>query len=416
MNGFMHLKKTVLVLLIFMLVAAGRPVCAEVPHKASFKVKAKAAVLMNAVSGQIIFEQNPDKKIQPASLTKLMTLFQAFDAVDHGYVALTDEVRISKKAWKTGGSKMFLRVNTSVALETILKGIAVVSGNDACVAVAEFIAGLEEVFVEKMNKNASALGMKDTVFKDSSGINDGQYTTARDMAILSYSYMKQHPQALKIHGMKEMTFNKITQPNRNGLLWLDYGVDGLKTGHLEKAGYHLVATASRNGDRYIAVVMGAKGIAQRENIALKLLNYGFRNFKTSQVSTADKPLAKVPVWKGTEGELSLGASQTAFITIPKDDQGDIYIEKDFPIKIFAPVSKNQEVGQLRIVAGGKNLKTFPLVALESVEKAGFFKRIFHGIILFFVLPPYWGVVAGLLIFAVFVLAVMFALLKNRKRR
>jgi len=297
-----------------------------------------------------------------------------------------------------------------------LKGIAVVSGNDACVAVAEFIAGLEEVFVEKLNKKASALGMKDTVFKDSSGINDGQYTTALDMAILSYSYMKQHPQALKIHAIKEMTFNNITQPNRNGLLWLDDGVDGLKTGHLEKAGYHLIATASRNGDRYIAVVMGAKGVAQRENIALKLLNYGFRNFKTSQVFTADKPLAEVPVWKGTESELSLGASQTAFITIPKDDKGDIYIEKDFPENIFAPVSKNQAIGQLRIVAGGKDLKTFPLVALGSVERAGFFKRIFHGSILFFVLPPYWGVMTSLLFFAVFVLAVMFSLLKNRKRR
>lgn len=401
---------------IFALSLASQLVYAGIPHTPPFKIKARSAVLINAVSGQMIFEQNPDEIIQPASLSKLMTLYLVFEAIDNGYVSLSDQVRISNKAWKTGGSKMFLEVDTSVSLETLIEGIVVVSANDSCVAVAEYIAGVEEVFVEKMNKNASAIGMTNTVFKNSSGLpHDEQYTTARDMALLAYHYMRNHPEVLKFHNIKEMTFNKITQRNRNGLLWLDYGVDGLKTGWLSSAGFHIIATAYRDGDRFIAVVMGDKGETQRENTALKLLNYGFRNFKTIQVFPAEKPLAKVSIWKGTEGEASLGVSHAVFITIPRDDKGDVYIEKDFPEKIFAPVAKNHKVGQLRIIVDSKLLKTFPLVSLESIERAGFLKRIVHGIILFFILPPYWGTAIVLLSFIIFLFVYVVAL-KNRKRK
>lgn len=403
--------------LVFTVLLITQTVYAEKFYNPPFKVKARAAVLMNSVSGQIIFEQDSEEKIPPASLTKLMTLYLAHEAVDNGFVALSDQVRISKKAWRTGGSKMFLEVGKDVPLETILQGIAVVSGNDACVAVSEFISGVEEVFVEKMNKQASVFGMTKTVFKDSSGLNDhGQYTTASDMAILAHNYIKYHPEALKAHSIKKMTFNNITQPNRNGLLWLDYGVDGLKTGSLDSAGFHIIATAYREGDRYIAVVMGAKGPTQRENIALKLLNYGFRNFQTSQVLTTEEPLVKVSLWKGTKGEVPLGVLESTFITIPNDNPGDIYIEKDFPARFFAPVSKNQEIGQLRVIVNGKQLKTLPLASLESIERAGFIKRIVHGMILFFILPPYWGTTMVLLAFMILVLAMLISLKKNKKKK
>ncbi len=401
---FARICLSVFVLSIFI-----KPAYAELP----FKVKARAALLVNAVSGQVIFEQNPDKKIPPASLTKLMTLYLAFDAVDDKLVALTDKVRISKKAWKTGGSKMFLEVNSEVPLKTLLKGIAVVSANDACVAVAEHIAGVEEVFVEKMNRKALSIGMVNTVFKNSHGLpSDGQYTTVRDMAMLACHYLKDHPGALKNHSSKEMTFNNITQKNRNGLLWVDDSVDGLKTGWFSSAGYHIVTTAFRNGDRFISVVMGAKGETQRENAALKLLNYAFRNFKTIKISD-EKTRAETDVWYGTRGKVLLGTSQEIYITIPIDKKGELYVEKQFPEKIYAPIQKAQEIGHVRIMVEGEVLKNVPLVSLESIEPAGFVKKILHGITLFFILPPYMGI---MIIFLFLMILVFVRIVISRKKK
>jgi D-alanyl-D-alanine carboxypeptidase (penicillin-binding protein 5/6) len=378
-----------------------------------FKVKAKAAVLINVNSGQVVFEQNADVPIPPASLTKLMTLNLAFDAADDAFIGLDDEVRVSEKAWKTEGSRMFLEVRKTVPLEIMLKGIAVVSANDACVAVSEHISGVEEVFAERMNEKADLLGMDSSLFKNSHGLPvEGQVTTARDMATLSVYYIRHHPEVLKYHSIKKMTFNKITQPNRNGLLWLDYGVDGLKTGWFSKAGFHIVATAQKGDDRFVAVVMGSKGERERENIALKMLNYGFRNFNTVKVINADEKIAEMPVWKGDASELQLGTIKTASVTVPREAKGNIQINKEFPDRIYAPVEKGQKIGEVKVLLNGLEIETYPLVALNEIKKAGFFKLMYHNLLLLFILPPYLGGIALVLIL-VFILILVRSAMRVR---
>ncbi len=363
-----------------------------------FKVKAKAAVLINVNSGQVVFEQNADVPIPPASLTKLMTLNLAFDAADDAFISLDDEVRVSEKAWKTEGSRMFLEVEKIVPLEIMLKGIAIVSANDACVAVSEHISGVEEVFADRMNEKADLIGMDSSIFKNSHGLPvEGQITTARDIATLSVYYIRHHPEALKYHSIKKMTFNKITQPNRNGLLWLDYGVDGLKTGWFSKAGFHIVATSQKGDDRFVAVVMGSKGERERENIALKMLNYGFRNFNTVKVINAEEKIAEMPVWKGAESVLQLGTVKTASVTVPREAKGDIQINKEFPDRIYAPVEKGQKIGEVKVLLNGLEIETYPLVALNEIKKAGFFKLMYHNLLLLFILPPYLGGIVLVLI-------------------
>lgn len=378
-----------------------------------FKVKAKAAVLINVNSGQVVFEQNADVPIPPASLTKLMTLNLAFDAADDAFISLDDEVRVSEKAWKTEGSRMFLEVRKTVPLEIMLKGIAVVSANDACVAVSEHISGVEEVFAERMNEKADLIGMDSSLFKNSHGLPvEGQVTTARDMATLSVYYIRHHPEVLKYHSIKKMTFNKITQPNRNGLLWLDYGVDGLKTGWFSKAGFHIVATAQKGDDRFVAVVMGSKGERERENIALKMLNYGFRNFNTVKVINAEEKIAEMPVWKGAESVLQLGTVKTASVTVPREAKGDIQINKEFPDRIYAPVEKGQKIGEVKVLLNGLEIETYPLVALNEIKKAGFFKLMYHNLLLLFILPPYLGGIALVLIL-VFILILVRSAMRVR---
>ena len=378
-----------------------------------FKVKAKAAVLINVNSGQVVFEQNADVPIPPASLTKLMTLNLAFDAADDAFIGLDDEVRVSEKAWKTEGSRMFLEVRKTVPLEIMLKGIAVVSANDACVAVSEHISGVEEVFAERMNEKADLIGMDSSLFKNSHGLPvEGQVTTARDMATLSVYYIRHHPEVLKYHSIKKMTFNKITQPNRNGLLWLDYGVDGLKTGWFSKAGFHIVATAQKGDDRFVAVVMGSKGERERENIALKMLNYGFRNFNTVKVINAEEKIAAMPVWKGDVSELQLGTVKTASVTVPREAKGNIQINKEFPDRIYAPVEKGQKIGEVKVLLNGLEIERYPLVALNEIKKAGFLKLMYHNLLLLFILPPYLGGI-GLVLILVFILILVRSAMRVR---
>ena len=378
-----------------------------------FKVKAKAAVLINVNSGQVVFEQNADVPIPPASLTKLMTLNLAFDASDDAFIGLDDEVRVSEKAWKTEGSRMFLEVGKTEPLEIMLKGIVVVSANDACVAVSEHISGVEEVFAERMNEKADLIGMDSSLFKNSHGLPvEGQVTTARDMATLSVYYIRHHPEVFKYHSIKKMTFNKITQPNRNGLLWLDYGVDGLKTGWFSKAGFHIVATAQKGDDRFVAVVMGSKGERERESIALKMLNYGFRNFNTVKVINADEKMAEMPVWKGDASELQLGTIKTASVTVPREAKGNIQINKEFPDRIYAPVEKGQKIGEVKVLLNGLEIETYPLVALNEIKKAGFFKLMYHNLLLLFILPPYLGGIALVLIL-VFILILVRSAMRVR---
>jgi len=388
-----------LIIIVVALIAPGGASAAGPP--APFELKARSAVLMNAVSGQIIFEQDPDARIAPASLAKLMTLYIAFDAVRDRQASLTDEVRISEKAWRTGGSKMFVEVGKTVPLDALLHGIAIVSGNDACAAVAEYIAGSEEAFVGKMNRKAADLGLSSTAFKDSNGLtDDGQYTSARDMARLACRYVADHPQALSLHSTKEMTYAGITQRNRNGLLWLDQSVDGLKTGYISSAGYHLIATAVRDGDRYLAVVMGAGNHTERENAALKLLNYGFKNFVTRPAVAVNTPLAAAAVRQGVRDQVSVGTQQPFFLTTLNNGKNGTSVENDFPEAVRAPVAQYQVLGQFRVMLNGQELARLPAVALEAVPRAGFFKRTLETTARLFVHPPYWGIWIALVILIV----------------
>ena len=239
---------------------------------------AQSAVLMDGLTGQVLYEQNPNLRIPPASFVKVMTLYVVYDAIRAGQLKMDDMVTVSEKAWRMQGSKMFIKVGERVKVEDLMKGVAIASGNDACIALAEHLSGSEEAFVSKMNEKAKLLGLKDSQFKNSDGMPaDGQYITAMDMAILSKRYMEDHPEALVLHSTVEFEYNGIRQGNRNTLLQKNIGVDGLKTGHVEESGYHLTATAKREGQRMIAVVMGCDRVRKRAPEAQKLLEYGFKN-------------------------------------------------------------------------------------------------------------------------------------------
>jgi D-alanyl-D-alanine carboxypeptidase (penicillin-binding protein 5/6) len=352
------------------------------PHP--FAVDVRSAVLMDANSGQFLYGQNPDERISPASFVKLLTLFLIFDAVDQGQVLLEDKVWISEKAWRTGGSKMFVRQGNRVPLVELVKGIAVVSGNDACVAVAEFLQGNEQAFVEKMNQKIRELGLENTQFQTVNGWPaPDQYTSARDMAIMAREYVQTYPQALEFHQLKHFSHEGIRQKNRNGLLWRDPSVDGLKTGHTEKAGYHLLATAERDKQRFIAVVMDADTEAIREREALRLLNYGFRNFVSVRLFQKGDALLRLPVWKGTEGEVELLAAETGIVTVPIDQQADLSWEAKTPERLFAPIRSGQEIGQAVIGTKEKVFERVPLVADHDIPEAGFFKQLLHSAALIF---------------------------------
>jgi D-alanyl-D-alanine carboxypeptidase (penicillin-binding protein 5/6) len=254
---------------------------------------------MDALTGEILFEQNPNEKIPPASFVKILTLYLVFDAMKGGQLKMDELVTVSEKAWRTQGSKMFIEVGARVKVEDLIKGVAVASGNDACIALAEHLAGSEEVFVSKMNEKARLIGMKDSYFRNSHGLPaEGQVTTAMDMAILAKRYIEDHPEALTFHSTTEFEYNGIRQGNRNTLLQKNIGVDGLKTGHIEESGYHLLATARRDGQRMIAVIMGCDRVSQRAQEAQKLLEYGFKNFSTLVAIKKDQPFGPIKVRRG----------------------------------------------------------------------------------------------------------------------
>ncbi|MEJ2234629.1 MAG: D-alanyl-D-alanine carboxypeptidase [Syntrophobacterales bacterium] len=348
----------------------------ELPHP--FAVAAKSAALIDADSGQFLYGQNADERINPASFVKLLTLFLVFDAIDQGQILLEDKVYISEKAWRTGGSKMFVRQGNRVPLVELIKGIAVVSGNDACVAVAEFLQGNEQAFVEKMNQKLRELGLTNSQVQTVNGWPaPDQYTSARDMALLALAYIQAHPQALQYHQLKNFTHENIRQKNRNSLLWRDPTVDGLKTGHTEDAGYHLLATAKRGEQRFIAVVMGAKSEAIRGREALRLLNYGFRNFVSVQLFKKGDVLLQLSVWKGTEGQVELAAGETGIVTVPLTLQADVTWKAQAPEQVFAPIERGQIIGEVVISTKDKVFKSIPLVANQEIPRAGFLKQAMH---------------------------------------
>ena len=353
------------------------------PRQEAITVNAKSAVLMEGASGQTLTAQNKDEKIAPASFVKVLTLYVVYDTIRSGKTKLTDEVYISKKAWETGGSKMYVGVGSKVPLEEIIKGIAIVSGNDACIAAAEHISGSAEVFVKLMNDTAQKLGMTNSHFENPHGLpSPQQYTTAYDMAILARSYINDFPDALKIHSTLEYTYSGIRQDNRNTLLRKDSSIDGLKTGFIAESGYHLLATAQRDERRLIAVVMGAKNQTIRAEEALKLLNYGYRNFAFVSLFTKGQVLYDLPVWKGQSNNLHVVPGEAGMIVVPAEAKNKLEYEKIVPEYVVAPIEKNQEIGKYVVKMGTNVLRSIPLVAETDVPKAGFLKLIWHSIISF----------------------------------
>lgn len=345
-------------------------------------INARSAVLMDQATGQVLIAYNQNHRIPPASFAKLLTLYITFDTIKRGKLHLDDEVFISKKAWKTGGSKMFVKVNTKVPVRELIKGIAVVSGNDACVALAEHLYGSTDIFVSVMNETAAKLGMKSSHFMNPHGLpNKQQYTTAYDMALLARQYVQNFPQTLTFHSMQEYTYTGIRQYNRNRLLRKDASVDGLKTGYIAAAGYHLIATAKRRNWRLIAVVMGAKKPAIREKEVQKLLNYGYQNFELLPMFTKGQVLAEIPVWKGARDTISLVAQTSAVMAIPTDYKDSIHQEKKVPVEVLAPVQQGQEIGQAIIRLNTDVIKSVPLVAQYQINRAGFFKALSHSVYL-----------------------------------
>ena len=335
---------------------------------------AKSALLMDGLTGEILFDQNARLRIAPASFVKVMTLYIVYDALRAGQLKMEDMVTVSETAWrrgyKTDSSKMFIKLGDRVRVEDLIKGVAIASGNDACVALAEHLSGSEETFVSKMNEKAKFLGLNDSRFKNSDGLPaEGQYVTAMDMATLSRRYIEDHPEALAIHSMTEFEYNGIRQGNRNTLLAKNIGVDGLKTGHVAESGYHLLATAKREGQRMIAVVMGCEKMSRRGPEAQKLLEYGFRNFSTVEAVKKGTTFGPVKVKRGKLNQVTLVASEDARVTVAKGKEKSVAAIPELPTSIVAPVKKGQVAARLLVQNEGKTVKEVSLLASSDIEKS-----------------------------------------------
>jgi serine-type D-Ala-D-Ala carboxypeptidase (penicillin-binding protein 5/6) len=365
------------------------------PEKAP--VSAKGAVLMDGDTGFVLLESNRDLRLHPASFVKLLTLYIVFDNIRQGKAKLSDETVVSERAWKTGGSQMFVQVNTRVTLEELIKGIAVVSANDACIAVAEHLYGSAENFAAAMNVMAQKLGMKNSNFTNPHGLPDPQqYTTPYDIALLARRYLQEFPEALRYHSILEYTYNGITQRNRNPLLRKDETIDGLKTGYIAEAGYHLLATAKKDGRRSIAVVMGAANPATREKEARALLNYGYQKFTVQSLYAKGEVLGNIPVWKGASNTLPIVAVENGSVTLPTGYKGKIHEDRILPANIVAPIYQGQEIGRSVIKLDADIIKSVQLVANTGIPKAGFMKSLWHS--------AYLVGASNLVIFGLFVIA------------
>ena len=339
------------------------------------KIAAKSYVLMDFNSETLLAEFDVNKKVDPASITKLMTAFVVFSELKLGHLKPQDLVTVSEKAWRTGGSKMFIEVNAKIPVIKLIKGMIIQSGNDACIALAEHIAGSEETFVDLMNQYAQKLGMKNSHFMNVTGLPiEDHYITALDVAKLAKAIIVNFPKYYEIFSEKEFTFNNITQHNRNTLLWRDPSVDGFKTGHTQAAGYCLVASAQRNGMRLISVVMGTESQKARADESQKLLNYGFRFYETNLLYRANEKRVNIEVWKGDEENVDLGLIDDLYITIPKGQYKNLNAKVDIPNYILAPIQNRQVIGKLNISLNNKPLITKQLVALKPVAAGGWWTR------------------------------------------
>ncbi len=349
------------------------------------QLAAKSWILMDADTGKVLIEENADQQLPPASLTKMMTSYVVSGEIHKGKLKPLDKVLVSVNAWRMGGSKTFIREGTEVAVEDLLRGVIIQSGNDASVALAEHVAGSEDAFADVMNQQATLLGMTNSNFANATGWPAaGHVTTARDLSLLARALINDYPEHYQLYAEKYYEYNGIRQPNRNLLLWRDKTVDGVKTGHTEEAGYCLVSSALRNGMRLIAVVMGTTSEEARASESQKLLSYGFRYYETAKVYAANDVIQEnVRVWYGRDEAVNVVVPNDVFLTIPRGSREQLAATVHVDAVIKAPLTTATELGRLKVEYEGETLLDQPLVADREIARAGFFARIWDGIKLFF---------------------------------
>lgn len=341
----------------------------------------KAYLLKDFNSGHVIATQNANMRVEPASLTKIMTAYLSFKAVKNGHLQLTQTLPVSETAWKVEGSKMFIEPNKPVTVDELLHGMIIVSGNDASIALAEGIASTEALFASMMNKEAQRLGMKNTHYMNATGLPDPQhYTTAADLAILASALIRDFPEDYKrLYSVKEYAYNNIKQPNRNRLLWLDPNVDGMKTGHTESAGYCLISSAKRDSTRRISVLLGAPNDAARATESQKLLNYGFQFFDSTLVYKQGQNINQLRVWKGSDNQVASTVANDLYLTLPKGEYANVKAVISSTQPLVAPIKKGQVIGNVKFTLNGKMIDQRPLVAAKSVDTAGILGRAWDSI-------------------------------------
>ena len=341
----------------------------------ALNVAAKSFVLRDFQSGQILVSQSPDLKVEPASLTKLMTAYLAFKNIKEKRLSEAQALPVSEKAWKAIGSRMFIDLKVPVTVSELLRGMIIQSGNDASITLAEAMGGSEEAFAELMNKEAARLGMKNSHFLNATGLPDPQhYSTAEDLSVLAAAIIRDFPEFYTIYSTREYKYNKITQPNRNRLLWLDPTVDGMKTGHTDSAGWCLVSSAKRSDRRLISVVLGAASETVRTIESQKLLNYGFQFYDTRRMYKQGESVAHLEVYKGQEKTVKAGFLHDLFLTLPRSEFEKVQSTLTTTQPLIAPLAKGQKIGMMKLTLGDKTIAEYPVLAVEAVPVAGFFRR------------------------------------------
>lgn len=364
------------------LLAIGSNAAVITPNPMPPTVAAKSYILQDFASGRVLAEHNSQQRLPPASITKLMTAYVVAYELAAGSISLADEVLISEKAWRMIGSRSFVEVNTKVAVEVLLRGMIIQSGNDAAVALAEHIAGSEEAFAQLMNQYANQLGMVNTNYRNSTGLPDqDHYTTAKDIAILSAATIRNFPEQYKWYAEKEFTYGNITQHNRNKLLWRDTSVDGLKTGYTEQAGYCLAASAKRGDMRLISAVLGTRSENARAQETQKLFNYGFRFFETHDLYDAQAKIADIKVWKGSDKLVNVGLEQSLAVTVPRGRYKELVATTNIPQPLIAPIELGAQLGEVEIHLDNELIAKQSLVALQAVNKGGWWHRLLDTLLL-----------------------------------
>lgn len=367
-----------------MAIFAGNATGASAPTPSAPEVPAESYILMDHFSGRMLAGIRPDETMEPASITKMMTAYVVDVAIRDDDVGVDDLVTISEKAWRTEGSRMFIEVGSKVAVGELLKGLIVQSGNDAAVALAEHLAGSETAFAALMNHHAELLGLDNTNYVNATGLPDpDHYTTAHDIATLSQAVIRDFPDSYKLYSVKEFTFNGIKQYNRNQLLWRDETVDGLKTGHTQSAGYCLAASAIRDGQRLLSVVLGSPSEQARTSSTQALLNYGFRFYTTHKLYDAGQSLTETRVWKGSSKQLPLGLENSLYVTVPRGRYEDLEASMIVTPVIEAPVAQGTQLGNVNLKLDDEIVAEVPLVALQEVSKGGMMSRMSDHVILLF---------------------------------